>query len=275
MIISKLHFLASNLSSKIRSSGENILRSSCHEVLIRGARAFTLLEPWLPYPSAPLGERPNHDRSLTSAGRTRGGRGAGHLPRPRSRDSSDWLGPRATTRPRPSAYLTPSGLLRCERLGGRDGRASQREIHDEKGRRGPGGPWLTARGRSRGGDMGLNNRGKPCWVPALGRVITGCASMRKVVLITGASRWDLLRDSGGGGAGVQGSRKYRARWTRHRPTLGAPVVDPALVGTGPRPCPAFPWVPLCARYQACRRREQLSNVFSIKHDSEKQKVERH
>ncbi|XDB49211.1 hypothetical protein AB1E18_002794 [Capra hircus] len=35
--------------------------------------------------------------------------------------------------------------------------------------------------------MGLNNRGKPCWVPALGRVITGCASMRKVVLITGAS----------------------------------------------------------------------------------------
>lgn len=268
MIISKLHFLASNLSSKIRSSGENILRSSCHEVLIRGARAFTLLEPWLPYPSAPLGERPNHDRSLTSAGRTRGG-----TPSEAQEQGQLGLARASCDNAAPPLGLSHSIRAPALRAAGRPRRKSLPARNPWRKREA--GPRLTARGRGRGGDMGLNNRGKPCWVPALGRVVTGCASMRKVVLITGASRWDLLRDSGGGGAGVQGSRKYRARWTRHRPTLGAPVVDPALVGTGPRPCPAFPWVPLCARYQACRRREQLSNVFSIKHDSEKQKVERH
>ena len=75
MIISKLHFLASNLSSKIPSSGENTLRSSCHEVLIRGASALTRprREPRTPHRNARLGGRPKRGQSRTSAGRTRGG----------------------------------------------------------------------------------------------------------------------------------------------------------------------------------------------------------
>ena len=42
-------------------------------MLIRGAMVFTLREPRLLHQRAQVGERPNHDKSRTSAGRTRGG----------------------------------------------------------------------------------------------------------------------------------------------------------------------------------------------------------
>lgn len=77
MIVPKLQFLDSNLSSKIRSSGANILRSSCSEAPIGGARGSTLCVPRSPYRIALLGAQPKQDKRLAPPARA--GSGAGHL----------------------------------------------------------------------------------------------------------------------------------------------------------------------------------------------------
>ena len=172
-------------------------------MLIRGARVFTLREPRLLYQRAPLGDRPNHYKSRTSAGRTPGGT-------PSEAQEQGQLG---LARALYDNAAPPLGLSHSIRAP--EPRAAGRQRWKSRPARNPW--WKREAGPRRAlidgpGAWPRRGYGSKYWWeallgPSLGRLVIGCASMRKVVLITGASRWDLLQDSGGGGAGVQGSRK--------------------------------------------------------------------
>ena len=265
MIISKLHFLASNLSSKIPSSGENTLRSSCHEVLIWGARVLTPREPRTPHRSARLGESPKRGQSRTSAGRPRGGtpseaqeQGQLGLARASRDNAAPPLGlPHSIPAPAPWA----AGRQRATEEGPARNPWRVREA-------GPLGPWLTARGRGRGGVTGLGAGGRPRWVLLWGawsQAAQPCGKWFWSPGRAGETSFEIMEAAGLGSEGA-GSTKPGGPAT-DRPLEPLSLTLPRGVA-GRRPCPAFLWAPLCARYQACRRRERLSNVLSVKHDSE-------